>query len=269
MDTHKEAQQIDDDGLHLNRDYEGIQAVPAHQLLKHDDGATWYRDGEAASRENRTILGLSVAVFWVVIGVFVLVLAGGIGTGVGVSLSSQKDSSLQLTSTSSISTSTLVPASGSQASTSSTSSTSPSSTTPSQVTSSTAQTGGPSPIISTPCISDPSSNNAILSAHDATGGNPIAAFTLKCNTNYPAGVKFGNPNVLDLYILWVPDMASCINACAKYNQGYAVAQGSPKCVVATVVRKEGDHCWLKSGTGINDTTTSGGAPIDSAILISS
>jgi len=112
----------------------------------------------------------------------------------------------------------------------------------------------------------------VLSAKDSSGGQATAAFTLQCNTNYPAGATYANPNVIDLWRLWVPDMTSCINACAQYNKGYAVTKATnptPKCVAVAIVRGEGEYCYLKSATGKNDTSTSGGVPIDSAILIQS
>jgi len=72
--------------------------------------------------------------------------------------------------------------------------------------------------------------------------------------------------VSDLLKLWVPDMNSCINACALYNTGFTVSSGGLPCVVVAVVRAAGEYCYLKSSVGINDTSTSNGAPIDSAIL---
>ena len=63
-------------------------------------------------------------------------------------------------------------------------------------------------------------------------------------------------------------MASCIDTCVAYNLGYAVTNGgSPACVAVAVVKAPGEFCYLKSATGINDTSTSGGAPIDSAVVI--
>ena len=49
-------------------------------------------EGEAKydQTEKRKILGLSVGVFWAVVVVLFLVLAGGIGGGVGAGLASQK-----------------------------------------------------------------------------------------------------------------------------------------------------------------------------------
>jgi len=62
-------------------------------------------------------------------------------------------------------------------------------------------------------------------------------------------------------------MMGCIDACAQYNKGYAVGAGGEKCRAVAVVKEMGEYCYLKSGTGINDTTTNGGNPIDSAVLV--
>lgn len=64
-------------------------------------------------------------------------------------------------------------------------------------------------------------------------------------------------------------MAGCIAACAEYNIGYAVTNGSPRCAAVAVVKAPGEFCYLKSGTGVNDTSSSGGTPIDSAVLLDS
>jgi hypothetical protein len=62
-------------------------------------------------------------------------------------------------------------------------------------------------------------------------------------------------------------MAGCIAACAEYNIGHAVESGSPKCAAVAVVKAPGEFCYLKSATGVNDTSSSGGSPIDSAVLM--
>lgn len=64
-------------------------------------------------------------------------------------------------------------------------------------------------------------------------------------------------------------MASCIDTCVAYNLGYSVVNGdSPSCAAVAVVKAPGEFCYLKSAIGINDTSTSGGASIDTAVLIS-
>jgi hypothetical protein len=62
-------------------------------------------------------------------------------------------------------------------------------------------------------------------------------------------------------------MASCMAACVQWNKGYAVTSGGvPACAVAAVVKQPGDYCYFKSAAGVNNTSTSGGAVIDVAVL---
>lgn len=77
----------DVEGLQVNRDHEGLQAVPPQKTYK--DNA-FRRTQHGAEGPQRRILGLSVTAFWVVVGVLVLLLAGGIGGGVGGGLAAQK-----------------------------------------------------------------------------------------------------------------------------------------------------------------------------------
>lgn len=62
-------------------------------------------------------------------------------------------------------------------------------------------------------------------------------------------------------------MEGCIDACVMYNLGYSVSTGGPSCVGVAVVKVPGEYCYLKSGTGVNNTSSSGGSPIDFAVLL--
>lgn len=72
----------------------------------------------------------------------------------------------------------------------------------------------------------------------------------------------------------MPDLNQCIMACAEYNAGYAtslqgdVDVGGGLCRTVSMVIRDGEFCYLKNGTGVNDTTISGGNDVrkDSAIL---
>lgn len=64
-------------------------------------------------------------------------------------------------------------------------------------------------------------------------------------------------------MLYTTDMNGCMVACAAWNAG----AGNPKCAAVAIVKDVGQYCYLKSGTGKNNTSTSGGAPIDSAVLM--
>lgn len=67
---------------------------------------------------------------------------------------------------------------------------------------------------------------------------------------------------------------SCVAACAEYNAGWSnsvasgIELGGGYCLAVSLVIKEGEFCYLKNGTGRNDTGTSGeGVRIDSAVLM--
>ena len=92
MDSHKETTnysawqkhehqlQSGSEGLHVNRDHEGLQSIPFSEASP---------PNKQKKELERRILGLTVPIFWSVAAVLVLLLAGGIGAGVGVGLSSQ------------------------------------------------------------------------------------------------------------------------------------------------------------------------------------
>lgn len=74
--------------------------------------------------------------------------------------------------------------------------------------------------------------------------------------------------MIDMFRVYTADMQGCIDQCVAWNTGYAVTNlESPKCAVVAIVKSVGEFCYLKSATGKNDTSTSGGALIDSAVLI--
>jgi hypothetical protein len=132
-----------------------------------------------------------------------------------------------------------------------------------------------------PCTDDSSSfNNSIVQPTDATGkaiivSNSAQEFRIACNTNYPSGTTYGNPNIHDIMKIYMPDFSSCIMACAAYNAGYntnyqdGVDVAGGLCRAVTMVINEGEFCYLKNGTGVNNTSNSGGAAVrkDSAILM--
>jgi hypothetical protein len=72
--------------------------------------------------------------------------------------------------------------------------------------------------------------------------------------------------------MYQPDLMRCVAACAEYNAGYqsnadgGVAVGGGLCKAVSLVLAPGEFCYLKNGTGVNDTSTSGGNKIDSARL---
>lgn len=72
--------------------------------------------------------------------------------------------------------------------------------------------------------------------------------------------------------MYQPDLLRCVAACAEYNAGYqsnvdgGVNVGGGLCKAVSLVLAPGEFCYLKNGTGVNDTSTSGGDRIDSAVL---
>lgn len=93
----------------------------------------------------------------------------------------------------------------------------------------------------------PDINGSAFTPRDAAGntiplsaGEPAQSFLRYCSTNWPAGAKFGNPDVRDLMKVYQPSLEDCIAACASYNVNYkANAGGDPTglCRAVTVVKK--------------------------------
>lgn len=75
----------DHEGLQLNRDNEGLQQTPYYRQE--------YNNWADPRKDKRKILGLNVALFWPLVVLLVLILAGAIGGGVYAGLNTQKSSS--------------------------------------------------------------------------------------------------------------------------------------------------------------------------------
>lgn len=91
-------------GLHPNLDHEGLQMVPKPLPGPYKD----YSNGESTtlrgasyveSPRKKTILGLSITLFWILIFVVVVIIAGGVGAGIGAGLASQNKSNKSASST--------------------------------------------------------------------------------------------------------------------------------------------------------------------------
>lgn len=78
------------------QDSEGLQAVEP-TLLGHKENAEAAWGPDLNAPRKRMILGLSVGVFWIVILVISMLIAGGIGAGVGVGLSQKQNSKASAT----------------------------------------------------------------------------------------------------------------------------------------------------------------------------
>jgi hypothetical protein len=72
--------------------------------------------------------------------------------------------------------------------------------------------------------------------------------------------------------MYQPDLMHCVAACAAYNVEYqgnadaGISVGGGLCKAVSLVIAAGKICFLKNGTGVNDTSTSGGNRIVSAVL---
>ncbi|KAK0734903.1 hypothetical protein B0T26DRAFT_632413, partial [Lasiosphaeria miniovina] len=111
----------------------------------------------------------------------------------------------------------------------------------------------------------PRINGTAFKATDASG-NPVAwvlpgqQFTQLCETNYPSGSDLGNPGIHDILKIWLPSLEDCMTACAYHNakqfenmqNGIDVGQGG-FCKSVTIVKSAGEYCYLKNGTGVNNT----------------
>ncbi|KAK4136678.1 hypothetical protein BT67DRAFT_187736 [Trichocladium antarcticum] len=219
----------------------------------------------AQSSKTQRILGLSVRTFWVVVVILVVLLAAGIGGGVGGSLAARRRAE-----------SAGLPAADGPA-TQTPPSPPPSSPTPEPpATDAATTTTTPAPTSTTaranaaavsPAPTDggcPDMDGTAYTPLDA-GGRAIAlraggaqAFRRLCATNYPSGALYGNPRIHDIVKLWLPSLEACIGACAAYNLAYEanaagrVAAGG-LCRSVAVVKIEGEYCYLKNGTGTNET----------------
>lgn len=139
-------------------------------------------------------------------------------------------------------------------------------------------TGLPSPAPVSGCQTNPSFDSSAIVASGPDGKPYIGAggaqkFQVFCNTDWPAGSLYGNPQLHDIMMIYAPDLESCVAACASYNIGYqknskdGVSVGGGMCKAVALVQVAGEGCYLKNGTGTNNTGTSYGARIDSALLL--
>ncbi|KAI9648156.1 hypothetical protein NHQ30_002788 [Ciborinia camelliae] len=251
---------------------------------------------ETASPERKQISGLSVNTFWALVVLLCIIIAGGIGGGIGAGLAAQrsncKSSVVSASSGADISaitvSSTIMPSTTITNSSPSTTSSlltidgsgSDSSSTTSSITSSTTSTPSVSPAPFSHCSDQFSTfNNSLIQPLSSEGSTITLSgtaqkFRVACYTNYPSGAQYGNPNIHDIMKIYMPDLKRCIMACAKYNAGYAtnlqagIDVGGGLCRAVSMVVQDGEFCYLKNGTGVNNTAVSGGNAVrkDSALL---
>ncbi|KAK5631476.1 hypothetical protein RRF57_007190 [Xylaria bambusicola] len=223
-------------------------------------------ESQTAKVSKTTILGLSVPVFWVVVVVLVILLAGGIGGGVGGGLSAQRKA-----------------ISDSEASSGGDSNPSDSNSGGSDSTaSSTVSSATPSPTSSSPTDSliptddCPGVNNKAYTPYSADGlpipikdGQEPQKFQEQCWTNW-----VNTDATHDILRTYTPTLENCLSVCAEYNKAYAAnleknaGVGGGFCVAITIVKEHAGFCYLKNGTGTNDTMGRPGS-YSSALLLTS
>ncbi|KAI0404707.1 hypothetical protein F4802DRAFT_217599 [Xylaria palmicola] len=253
-------------GLHPLPTPRPLYAVPQQpwqkaQLADVESGARLHaqalaRDG-TVNDARKTILGLSVPVFWGLIVILFIVLAGGIGGGVGGGLSAQQKSTT-----------------GSAASSGGGSSTSGGAST---------STAAPSPTTSSAADPLVPTDGGCPNIHDlgytpySADGKPIPIqtghgpqeFREQCWTNW---ANTGSTH--DILRTYTPTLENCIVVCAEYNKAYVTnlannrGVGGGLCVAVTIVKEHAGFCYLKNGTGTNDTMGTPNA-YSSAVLITS
>ncbi|KAI0379053.1 hypothetical protein F5Y04DRAFT_133421 [Hypomontagnella monticulosa] len=195
--------------------------------------------------ERRRILGLTVPIFWALVVLVVIILAGGIGGGIGGGLTKLNNS---------VSSDAV---NASQATTTSSSSSAGTPTTSSG--SSAATLSGPTPSDSGCPLIDGQTYTPY-----AVDGKPIPLqeglegqqFKQQCYTNY---VSSGHSETHDIYRIFMPTLENCIMACAEYNAAYhanlqdGTGVGGGYCVSVTIAKISAGFCYLKNGTTTNDT----------------
>ncbi|KAI0098148.1 hypothetical protein GGR51DRAFT_436068 [Nemania sp. FL0031] len=218
-----------------------------------------------SSHKGRRILGLSIPVFWAVIITLVVVLAAAIGGGVGGGLSAQRKSTSQSNASS---------GDASNASSSSSSASTPTSASSSATPSPTSSSSSDDSLV--PTDGCPGVDGVAYTAYSADGktvplraGGAPQEFKEQCWTNLA-----NTDSTHDILRTYTPTLENCIVVCAEYNKAYLTnldndtGVGGGPCVGVTIVKEHAGFCYLKNGTGTNDTM---GNPnmYSSAVLINS
>ncbi|KAI0487023.1 hypothetical protein F4859DRAFT_510805 [Xylaria cf. heliscus] len=237
------------------------EPLPKEQIVDLESGARQQTPSHAPDQPVKntkpTVLGLAVPVFWALIITLFIVLAAGIGGGVGGGLSAQRKS------VSGSNTSSDGNVSGTSGGGSSTSSPAPSPTS-SSTSDPLVPTDGGCPNI-----------DGLKYMPYSADGKPIPVqtnqdpqeFREQCWTNW-----VNTASTHDILRTYTPTLENCITVCAEYNKAYAtnlqnnVGAGGGPCVAVTIVKDHAGFCYLKNGTGTNDTM---GSPnvYSSAVLI--
>ncbi|KAI1438861.1 hypothetical protein GGR50DRAFT_702829 [Xylaria sp. CBS 124048] len=217
--------------------------------------------GQPQRKQTKTMMGLSVPVFWCLVVVLIILLGAGIGGGVGAGLSAQQKSTSKEVVPSGMG-GTVIPISSLLTAVPSAPSAPPA---PSSSPDSALPTDGGCPAIDNLGYSAYSADGKPIPAAD---GQQPQEFREQCFTNWAnTGAQH------DIMTTYTPTLEECIVVCAEYNRGYEqslsqhVDVGGGPCVAVTLHKVHAGFCYLKNGTGTNDTL---GTPemYSSAVLIS-
>ncbi|KAF5872133.1 uncharacterized protein Bfra_009163 [Botrytis fragariae] len=301
MDTYK--QNFSQSGLCLNT---SVETQPGLEVRDAPSRQTWpwssrethsgIQGEKGAISERGQIAGLSIGTCWASVVLLCLIVGGGIGGGVAAGIAAQKNNckSTDINTSSGVENSAARVCSTTTSviySTSIINSIAPSTTSSgmiidnSNIASSSTTSSAPSnPSVSAAPISHCSDefstfNDSLVQPLSSEGSainlsGMAQTFRVACYTNYPSGVQYGNPGIHDIMKIYMPDLTQCMMACAEYNAGYStnlqsgIDVGGGLCRAVSMVIKGGEFCYLKNGTGIDNTANSGGDAVrkDSAIL---
>ncbi|KAF7919851.1 hypothetical protein BELL_0257g00150 [Botrytis elliptica] len=301
MDIYK--QNFSKSGLCLNT---SVETQPGLEVQDASSRKTWpcssqetrskIQGEKGAILERRQIAGLSIGTFWALVVLLCLIVGGGISGGVVAGIAAQRNeckSTVINTSSGSENSAAVVSSTTTSAiySTSTRNSIASSTTSSgliidnSNIASSSTTSSAPfNPSVSTApashCSDEFSTFNDSLVQPLSSEGSAVnlsgipQTFRVACYTNYPSGAQYGNPGIHDIMKIYMPDLIQCMMACAEYNAGYStnlqggIDVGGGLCRAVSMVIKDGEFCYLKNGTGVNNTANSGGEAVrkDSAIL---
>lgn len=242
----------------------GPEAVPPHAAPEPIPGqspdhgyvqkAYEYRgDEEPLPKKPKKILGLPVALFWVIVGLVILLILGvSLGVGLGVGLSQRATSSTSPASSAS--------SSAQNQATTTSASTLSTSTSPSTTTSTQASSTSSAPVTSgTTGVADNSCNYSVPTTYYSNADSSVHLVTY-CFTDWPNhdAAADGNGTVADLRYTILYSFEDCMDECVRYNAD--LTSGESKCAGVTynsnltsivAIGQQGGNCFLKNATGVN------------------
>lgn len=237
--------------------FDAPEAIPG-QSQDHGYVSKPYEEKHPPSPKERRkrIIGLPVALFWVITGVVILLVLGiSLGVGLGVGLSQRATTSTSPSPSSSPPSSETAGQVQGTTSTAAASSTSSTGTT-SSVSSSTSS----APVTSgTTGVADNSCTYSVPKTYYSSADQGVS-FTTFCFTDWPnkEPAADGNGTISDIYYTILYTFEDCMDECVTYNKG--LTDGQTKCAAVTynnnltsivAVGQQGGNCFLKNKKGVN------------------